>query len=394
MHRTVVAVALLVGCRGDHSKSSPPPVEGVSPAADLPKLPMSADGTAALRELDASIDAFRRDATATSRLISALLERAGLTQHVEDYVEALERSGALVELVPENPGAWKVRITALSRVHRFSDARAALDKLKLVAEDPNDWKQLAATLDEATGHPELAAPLREETAKILVRPETLTMLAGNLALRGKLDDAIALVPKAAASAHDNPAVLYAWLYFQWGRLSEQAGQMARARDLFAEAHRRMPGYLEAVVHLAQTMTATGQDPTRLVAEALAANRHPELLALAGKTAEARTEWERYLAALPLAFSDHAARFYLGPGANPARALELARSNLANRDTAEARSLVVEAALAAHDPALACAQVDPLFTAPLRSQQFVAWRAVSACGRKADADRLATTLGIR
>jgi tetratricopeptide (TPR) repeat protein len=252
-------------------------------------------------------------------------------------------------------------------------------------------------IDEATGHPELAAPRREQTAKILVRPETLTTLAANLALRGKLDEAFALIPKAVAAAHDNSAVTFSWLYFQWGRLYEQAGQLAMARDLFAEAHRRMPGYLEAIVHLAQTMSATGQDPTALLTAALRTNQHPELLALAGKTAEAKAAWERYLTALPEAFADHAARFYLGPGADPARALVLAKANLANRDTTEARSLAAEAALAAADPAEACRLVEPILDPArnaLRAQQFIAWRALSACGRKTDADRVAAILGIR
>ena len=71
---------------------------------------------------------------------------------------------------------------------------------------------------------------------------------------------------------------------------------------------------------------------------------------------------------------------------------LARANLANRDTWEARALVVEAAIAAGDGKAACEVVDPLLAAS-RAHQFFAWRALSMCGRKADADRLATVLGI-
>lgn len=342
--------------------------------------------------IDGEVVRLRSDLANRASFVNLLLGRAGITQALEDFTEAVDVTAVWIAAAPDEPMAWKARVQALSRVHRFADARAALEHYKPLA--PKDWQELAATIDEATGHPELAATLREDTARILVRPETLTQLAANLALRGKLDLAIALIPKAAAAAHDNSPVLYGWLYFQWGRLHEQAGQMARARDLFAEAHRRMPGYLEAIVHLAGAMTATGQDPTALVTAALAENPHPELLALGGKTAEAKQAWDRYLAALPEAFSDHAARFYLGAGADPIRALALAQANLANRDTPEARALVVEAALAAKDPAEACRVVDPLLAAPLRAHLFIAWRAVAACGRKADADRLAATLGIR
>ena len=342
--------------------------------------------------IDADVVRLRTDVPNRASFVNVLLGRAGITQALEDFTEAVDVTAAWIKAAPDEPMAWKARVQALSRVHRFADARVALERYKALA--PKEWQELAATIDEATGHPELAAPVREDTARILVRPGTLTQLATNLALRGKLDEALALIPKAAAAAHDNSPVLYSWLYFQWGRLYEQGGQFARARDLFAEAHRRMPGYLEAIVHLAGAMTATGQDPTTLVAAALAHNPHPELLALAGKTAEAKQAWDRYLAALPEAFSDHAARFYLGAGADPIRALALAQANLANRDTPDARALVVEAALAAKDPTAACRVVDPLLTAPLRAQLFIAWRAVVACGRKADADRLAATLGIR
>jgi len=402
MRRLLVAVWLLAGCRGDRDRAAPPSPSPPAVAAagtngpNLPKLPTSPDGVAELRAIDADLARLRGDVSGRGSFVNLLLGRAGVTQTVEDYVEAVAVTQAWVDAAPDDAGAWKARAQTLARVHRFADARAALEHVKKLA-DRGEWAPLAATIDEATGHPELAQPIREEWASILDRPEVTTMLGVNLALRGKLPEAIALIPKAAAAARDPSPVNFSWIYFQWGRLYEQSGQLATARDLFAEAHRRMPGYLEATVHLAQTMTATGQDPKALVTEALATSSHPDLLALAGKTAEAKAGWERYVAALPEAFSDHAARFYLGPGADPARALVLAKANLANRDTAEARALAVEAALAATDPAEACELVEPLLDpsrGALRAQRFIAWKALSACGRRADADRVAASLGIR
>lgn len=396
MNRILLAVALVLGCRGEQKskvKDDAAPTRAASVVSAIPKLPESPDGVAELHSIDAGITRHSGEPVG-GELTSLLIGRAAITQQVDDYVAALARSEEWLARYPAAPAPLKTRVLALSRVHRFADARVVLARLAPL--DPEEARDLAAMIDEATGHPELAAPVREQTAKILVNPQTLTTLAANLALRGKLDAAFALIPKAVAAAHDNSPITFSWLYFQWGRLYEQAGQMAMARDLFAEAHRRMPGYLEATVHLAQTMTATGQDPTALLADALRTNQHPELLALAGKTAEAKAGWERYLTALPEAFSDHAARFYLGPGADPARALALAKANLANRDTTEARSLAAEAALAAGDPAEACRLVEPLLDparGALRAQQFTAWRALSACGRKTDADRVAASLGI-
>lgn len=393
----LLAAVLVLGCRGEQKskiKDDAAPTRAASSVSAIPKVPASPPGDDDLHSLDVDL-ARRATGPADGQLVNLLLARAALTQQLEDYVAALARSEEWLEKFPTAPAALEVRALALSRVHRFADAKAVIGKLAPL--DADKARELTAVIDEATGHPERATPLREEAARILVRPETLTTLAANLALRGRLPDAIALVPKAAAAVHDNSAVTLSWLFFQWGRLYEQSGQLAQARDLFAEAHRRMPGYLEATVHLAQTMTATGQDPKALVAEALARTRHPELLALAGKTAEARDGWERYVTALPEAFADHAARFYLGAGADPTRALALAQQNLANRDTAEARSLAAEAALAAGDAARACQLVEPLLDparGALRAQLFITWRALSACGRRIDADRIAATLGIR
>ncbi|MEO6774756.1 MAG: hypothetical protein ABI467_17405, partial [Kofleriaceae bacterium] len=163
---------------------------------------------------------------------------------------------------------------------------------------------------------------------------------------------------------------------------------------------RLPGYVEANAHLAQTMMLTGDTAgaKQVVSAALQTDRHPALLDLAaqlglGSVEAARAGWERYLAALPKAFSDHAARFYLGAGKDPKRALELAQANLANRDVPEARELVVRAALATGDTTTACQVAAPLADAALRADRFTAWQAFSRCGRTADADRLAKALGI-
>ncbi len=204
-----------------------------------------------------------------------------------------------------------------------------------------------------------------------------------------------MIPAAAAAVRDPSPVLVAWLLVQWGRLHVQNGELAAARQMFEEAHRRMPGYVDATVQLATAMRATGGDPTEIVTAALGSEPgHPELLALAGKTAEAHAAWTSYLASpLEAAFADHAARFYLGPGRDPASALRLARLNLRNRQTIEARSLLVEVALASASWEDACAFAEPLATSN-RAHQFLAWRAFSACGQTAEAGRLAQTLGIR
>src|SRR5204862_6636811 len=181
------------------------------------------------------------------------------------------------------------------------------------------------------------------------------------------------------------------------------GQLSIAGDFLAQALPRLPAHVETTSHLVDAPAATGD---RTPAKALVntgdpAMLHPTLLALAATLTSnsarldaATKAWERYVAALPSAFADHAARYYLGIGNDSKRALALAQTNLEARDTNAARALVIEAALAENDAVRACSVAGPLSTSALRSEQFLAWRAFSTCGHKAEADRLAAQLGVR
>jgi tetratricopeptide (TPR) repeat protein len=359
-------------------------------------LPKSEDGAAELVAIDRRIEIHEREPNLE---IALLLDRALFRGRLEDYQEALARSEAWVRDAPESPDAWNTRVRALAAVHRFAAAREALARFAAIAHDDQAGSELEATLDEATGHVDRALAFHRDDAKRYHNPISLTRWAAGLAQVGELDAAIALVPRAAGLIHATSPELLSWLLFQWGRLYEQKGEPAAARELYAASRARLPA-LEPTVHLAQMMIKTGDSigAAQLVGRALGElGRHPSLLELdptAANLSEAREAWERYVAALPEAFADHAARFYLGPGAAPARALALARANLANRETREARSLVVEAALAAGEAGEACAAVGTLAEpSALRAQRFVAWRALLRCGRRDEADRLAAQLGI-
>lgn len=356
----------------------------------LPELPVTPDGAMELRALDEEIARARHPETK----IALLLERAAIRQRLEDYVEANARSAAWVKEAPATLAAWKLRTRALARIHELAEARAALERVKHLTRDPSDWEDLAATLDDLAGDHARAAAHRERAARAWPNPIHLTLWAGSLAQLGRVDEALAVMPQAAAAIRGGPAKLVAWMLFQWARLHEQRGEPAAARRLLEEARRRLPGHVEVAVHLAEAIRATGGDPSALVAAAVAADPdpYPDLLALAGKLAEARAGWERYVAALPAAFADHAARFYLGAGADPRRALALARANLEHRPTVEARALAVEAALAAGEPAPACELATPLADGT-RPHQFLAWRAFTACGDREAARRIASHLGI-
>ena len=414
MKRVLVAVALFTACRGDHAKSHAT-TGSAGVASIVPKLYKSEDGVEELRALDKRIE-IHRDVPVQE--IGLLLLRATYRGHVEDY-QAADRLSAEWVARDNTLAAWDTRTRALTAIHDFSAARDALAHVKKLALGDDQWAELATAIDEAGGRRDRSFPARSEGAKRWPSAANLTVYAGALALEGHFDEAIELIPKAAKAVNDNSPETFAWLLFQWGRLYEQKGDFASARAFYQAAHERIPGYVEANAHLALTMISTGDTDgaKRVVAEALKTDRQPSLLELAaqlgigsvaspalpGETAppnggavsiaEARAEWERYVTTLPKAFADHAARFYLGVGKNPQRALELARLNLANRDVPEARELVIQAALAANDTATACEVAGPLIDAALRAHRFAAWRAFSQCGRTDEANRLAKDLGI-
>jgi len=395
VQRFLVAVALFAACRGDPAKSHA--TSGSAGVASIvPTLSKSEDGVEELRALDQRIELHRDQPV---QEIALLLVRATYRGHVEDY-QAAERISADVVAIHDTLWAWDSRTRALTAIHQYRAAREALSHVQKLAISADQWSELATAIDEAGGRRDRSFPARAEGARRWPSAANLTVYAASLALEGNFDAAIALIPKAAKSVNDNSPETFAWLLFQWGRLYEQKGDFASARAFYQAAHDRIPGYVEANAHLALTMIATGDtaNAKRVVAEALKTERQPSLLELAaqlgiGDVEVARTEWERYVTTLPEAFADHAARFYLGVGKNPPRALELARVNLANRDVPEARELVIQAALAAGDTAAACELAGPLIDAALRAHRFAAWQAFSRCGRVDEANRLAKDLGI-
>jgi tetratricopeptide (TPR) repeat protein len=406
MRPAIIVIALLAACGGGRKSrvekhDDQPTGRSAVPSTSLvPSLPPSEDPARALSRIDGEVALYvERDNLPNA--IGALLTRTEVRGRLEDYQQALALSERYVKEAkgPSVTDAWRARTRVLTRVHRFADARAALEYVKKGSLNETEWRDLAAAIDEASGHLDKSAPVRETIATEWGSPTNLVALAGSLSLQGKLDEALAVMPKAAANVRDNSPQLLAYLLFQWGRLYELKGEPASAKELFAAARARLPT-LENTVHLAQAMVATGDTDgaRKVVADELATNRHPDVLALAGQlekdqalTDEARREWDRYVAALPEAFSDHAARFYLK--VDPAHALELAKANLKNRDTLEARELAVGAAIEAKQPKVACELVGALVGSPIRAQKFTAWRAATACGHTADADRLAGELGI-
>jgi hypothetical protein len=174
---------------------------------------------------------------------------------------------------------------------------------------------------------------------------------------------------------------------------ERAGELDRARQLFADANARLPLHAHAAAHLAaleppgravallEPVVTSSDDPQHLAQLAEARQ-----LAGAGDSAalieKARLRFEELEQRIPLAMADHAAWFWLGPGRDPARAVALARKNAEARPTAAAHELLVEALGQAGQKDEACAAAEQGLKLRYPTPKLLdgASRAFAACGK--------------
>lgn len=321
-------------------------------AVDRPHATTS--GAIAIANLDHEI-ARRQDGAEVEEL---LLARA---RFLGDY-ESLDRATALAEGRFGNGGELLQRARSRSAEHRFAEALADVVAAERAGASPEETGALRASILVATGRAaEVVAQLEAGAGR---RPgfASRSALAGAYAAVGRFDDADRAYVAALGDLDTTSPFPYAWVYFARGSMwSEQAGDPARAEAMYTQALILLPEFAAANVHLAELEVARG-DLASAVARlerVVAASGEPEALALLGalhartgdpvrgrlEIARARRRFEALLARHPLAFADHAAEFYLGPGADAERAWSLACQNLAGRQTDRAFALAIEAARA-------------------------------------------------
>jgi predicted Zn-dependent protease len=136
------------------------------------------------------------------------------------------------------------------------------------------------------------------------------------------------------------------------------GRWDDARTSFDAAQRRVPAYAPAQGHLAEVEAEMGESEsavTRLCSLATSSDdpdyaaQLARILGAAGRANEARhwcrlaaARYDELVARHPEAFADHAAEFWLAAGANPEKALLLARMNVEVRKTPRSFRLLAQA----------------------------------------------------
>ncbi len=391
------------GCERNASSSRPsaPPAAAVGgaggDAAARPPPPRTTDGAIALHNFEAELAQAERKLseqhTAPERLramVDLRMMRAQFLGVLADYEQALELADRLVKAAPEDAQAYLKRASIRGRLHHFDEALADLAEAERRGLKGLPIDEARAAILQATGRPSEALQLHRAAAEARPRLETLAGLAGLMAEEGRFDEAAKLYTQARAAYRDVSPFPVAWLEFQEGLLWESAGNLERAGQSWAAAHARLPVYSAAATHLAEVEAAAGRTDKAiaLLRPVVERSDDPEyqaqlagLLKGAGKEPEAqqllaraKAGFEHWTARHPQAFADHAARFWLGLGADPQKALALAEANLSARRTVEALELYSDAVKAAGAKAQGCKTVKGLLASDERLVPALAERA--------------------
>lgn len=352
-----------------------------------------------------SVKARSKDVEPDASLAMLHVLRAQMTGSVSDLRDALTLANELVKGKPKAGVAWHAHALVMMAVHRFDDAAHDFDQAVKLGEAPNTLIRERMGLDQARGRNEAAVfAYRKDQATQFPTTENLGAYAIVLGDRGDIAGAKKYFAAAQAAYRDVSPFPFSTLYFNEGYLEQRSGSPARARELFAAAHDRLPGNQQVIAHLASVLAVTG-DKAKAIAllEPLVDADDPEfegqLAALLVDTdkdraaklrTDASTRYDALLSDMKLTYADHAARFYLSTNdpADAKKALELARVNMVNRPTLDAQRLLVDAALAAGDTKLACSTVETItrraYVPP--EAHVTASKAFSACGQKDRAER--------
>lgn len=383
--------------------SVPVPLHAPMSRSELP----TTDGQIAMSNLVGSlhtseglVKARGNDPSSMATVVKLLCAVAHYRGTLADYEQAAQVVEQMFKLAPQSPHSFLARAKLRSIFHEFELALADLAQAeKLDPETAQVVYDGRAGIFTALGKSDEAlAMYRQINAR---RPDTSTigLLAGLLADRGELAVADDLFMKAQLRFSDVAPFPIAWLYFQHGLMWEQAGNLPRARELYAAAVDRLPTYAPAIAHLAaaEAARANRDRAIALLRPLVAESDDPEykgqlagLLKEAGDVpgadalrTQARSQYESLLAKHPRAFASHAARFYLGAGADPQAALLWAEKNLTTATTNDSLSLAIEAATAAGASARACALADQLTKRQYVSARLhvITSRAFTACGQR-------------
>ncbi|MEU9453806.1 hypothetical protein [Streptomyces sp. NPDC048277] len=348
------------------SRSTAATCAGGATGPGLAGGPHTTAGVIAMGNLDARIEGLTSQAARERLTVDGwgeLVELTALRGHVRGRVDEAEHAAALAETfvdrAPRDPHSLMTRARTAALFHRFPAALDDLDAAAALGLDRRTVDEERAAVRQAVGRYDEAFALLREALSVRRDFRTLGAMARCHAEGGPADEAETWFLAARRAYRGVSPFPPAVLEFQCGKMWLDRGGLVSARVWLESAVSRLPSYVPARGHLAETDAAEGRTAVaieHLRRLALAsddpdyATRLAHLLTTsgtsAGESAEARlwrgrvaARYEELMARHPEAYADHAAEFWLTVGGDPLRALRLARQNLALRATPRAHALV-------------------------------------------------------
>jgi tetratricopeptide (TPR) repeat protein len=380
-----VVVVVAPGCRS--KVVAPPPAPPVAPPVQSSAPPRTTAGSIAINNLEGEVDTLERQLAAApddgerrAGLVSRLLARAQVLGRLGDYDRALALADEGVKRRPRDGASYLTRARVRERLHLFHEALADLDAAAHAGSNDPAIELVRAAVMGATGRENAALAIYGRARAAF--PD-IVVAGSEAALVGRRGDAAdvsraeGLFALARSVYRDVSPLPVAWLELQEGLFRERRGDAAGARASYEAACARLPAYVEAQAHLARleavagaagdrgralqrlrAVTAASDDPQYLgqLAALLAEDGRADEAGAAARRATAR--FDELLASHRAAFAAHAARFWLGPGRTPTRALALAEENVRLAPNADARMLVLEASAAVRREAQVSVRAGP------------------------------------
>jgi tetratricopeptide (TPR) repeat protein len=317
---------------------------------------------------------------AAERVVDEEQLKAQFLGDVTAYDRLTRLVSELSRNTPESASTHLIAAKVFSLVHRFADAKTHLVEAHNRGAPVDITDNALLSIKQALGE-DLQEVLKARRRIAGTSPELqeLVPLGALLADLGEYEEADRTYLTAIQQCRDVSPFALAWVCFQlgvlWGETVPQP-QSRRAAHWYERAIGYLPSYVSARVHLSEIWLEDGnlEGAEALLLPVVASGdpevnwRLSEVLDAQSKPVEAdvqrnaaRSGFENLLIRHELAFADHAAEFYLSSGADPQRACDLARVNLANRPTRRAFELAQVAALRAGDQRLASELLAPAGT---------------------------------
>lgn len=339
-------------------------------------------------------------------LAHALIARSRLSANYDDLAEAARVIAGAQEAAPANAGPSLTAAVVAMMTHRLDRSEAALatfDRSVAVPDAAERAEAAALRGDIAFYRGDLAAADKWYDRAERTEPGAgIVYRRANLAkATGRFDDAIRAFQSAGSTPRKSAPFQHASTAFQIGAVEQARGNYAVAADWFAAADHQFPGFWLFEAHRAQSLALAGDLPGGIAAMRKVAQKAPSaevldalamLLRADGQVAESRqwagragASWARRLKQAPEAAYAHALEHELVFG-SPARAMDLARANLAARPFGESRVLLASALMMEGQLTGALHQLQLAEDSGWRSAQLYALRAqaLELAGRAAEA----------